>query len=246
MMRTSNPTLTGTTFTQPLAAGEQRMTIQGAVNKTALLLAIVALTAAFAWNRFSQNPAQAMPLVMIGSIGGLVMALITSFKKQWSPVTAPIYALLEGLAIGAISVVFEAQFNGIVLQAAMLTFGTLFAMLAAYRSGWIRATEKFKLGVVAATGGIFLMYLVSWVLGMFGMNMSFIHGSGMLSIGISVFIVVIAALNLVLDFDMIEQGAQLGAPKYLEWYAGFTLLVTLVWLYIEILRLLAKLNSRRN
>jgi len=216
------------------------------VNKTALLLAIVALTAAFAWNRFTQNPAQAMPLILIGSIGGLVMALITTFKKEWSAVTAPIYALLQGLAIGAISAMFETQFRGIVLQAAMLTFGTLFALLAAYRSGWIRATEKFKLGVVAATGGIFLMYLVGWVLGMFGVNMSFLYGNGMLSIGISVFVVVIAALNLVLDFDMIEQGAKLGAPKYLEWYAGFSLLVTLVWLYIEILRLLAKLNSRRS
>jgi uncharacterized YccA/Bax inhibitor family protein len=246
MMRTSNPTLSPATFEQPLAAGEQRMTIQGAVNKTALLLAIVALTAAFAWNRFTQNPAQAMPLVLIGSIGGLVVAFITTFEKRWSAVTAPIYAVLEGLAIGAISAMFETQFHGIVLQAAMLTFGTLFALLAAYRSGWIRATEKFKLGVVAATGGIFLMYLVGWVLSLFHVNMSFLYGNGMLSIGISVFVVVIAALNLVLDFDMIEQGAQLGAPKYLEWYAGFSLLVTLVWLYIEILRLLAKLNSRRS
>jgi len=246
MMRTSNPTLSPSTFDQPLAAGAERMTIQGAVNKTALLLAIVTLTAAFAWNRFTQNPAQAMPLVLIGSIGGLVMALITTFKKEWSAVTAPIYALLQGLAIGTISAIYEAQFGGIVLQAAMLTFGTLFALLAAYRSGWIRATEKFKLGVVAATGGIFVMYLVTWVLGMFGVNTSFLSGNGLLSIGISVFVVVIAALNLVLDFDMIEQGAKLGAPKYLEWYAGFSLLVTLVWLYIEILRLLAKLNSRRN
>jgi uncharacterized YccA/Bax inhibitor family protein len=245
-MRTSNPTLTPATFQQPIAAGEQRMTIQGAVNKTGILLALAILSAAFAWNRFTQNPASAMPLVLIGSIGGLIMALITCFKKEWSPVTAPIYALLEGLFIGAISAMFNMQSDGIVLQAGMLTFGTLFAMLAAYRAGWIRATEKFRTGVIAATGGIFLLYLVSWILGMFGVNMSFMHGGGMLSIGISVFVVIIAALNLVLDFDMIEQGAQLGAPKYLEWYAGFGLLVTLVWLYLEILRLLAKLNSRRN
>ena len=246
MLRTSNPTLSPSTFNQPVLTGEQRMTIQGAVNKTGILLAIAILSAAFTWNRFTQNPAMAMPLVIGGGIGGFIMALVTCFKKQWSPVTAPIYALFEGLVIGGISAVFERQANGIVLQAGMLTFGTLFAMLAAYRSGWIRATEKFKTGVFAATGGICLLYFVSWILGMFGVNLSFMNGGGMLSIGISVFVVVIAALNLVLDFDVIEQGAQLGAPKYLEWYAGFGLLVTLVWLYLEILRLLAKLNSRRD
>ena len=229
-----------------MVAGEQRMTIQGAVNKTGILLAIAVLSAAFTWNRFTQNPAMAMPLVLAGSIGGFIMALVTCFKKQWSPVTAPIYALLEGLVIGGISALFERQSNGIVLQAGMLTFGTLFAMLAAYRSGWIRATEKFKTGVIAATGGICLLYFVSWILSMFHVNMSFMNGGGMLSIGISVVVVIVAALNLVLDFDVIEQGAQLGAPKYLEWYAGFGLLVTLVWLYLEILRLLAKLNSRRD
>ena len=246
MMRTSNPTLSPATFNQPVAAGEQRMTIQGAVNKTGILLALAVLSAAFTWNRFSQDPGAAMPLVVIGSIGGLIMALITCFKKEWSAVTAPIYALLEGLVLGGVSLIFNAKWNGIALQAGMLTFGTLFAMLLAYRSGVIRATEKFKTGVIAATGGIFLLYLVSWILGMFGVKMEFMNGSGMLSIGISVFVVIIAALNLVLDFDVIEQGAQLGAPKYLEWYAGFSLLVTLVWLYLEILRLLAKLNSRRN
>ena len=246
MFRTSNPTLSASTFNQPVVAGEQRMTIQGAVNKTGLLLAIAVLSAAFAWSRFTQNPAAAMPLMIGGAIGGLIVAMVTCFKKEWSPVTAPIYAVLEGLAIGSVSAVFNARWNGIALQAGMLTFGTLFAMLAAYRSGWIRATEKFKTGVIAATGGICLLYFVSWILGMFHVNMGFMNGSGMLSIGISVFVVIIAALNLVLDFDVIEQGAQLGAPKYLEWYAGFSLLVTLVWLYLEILRLLAKLNSRRD
>ncbi|MEO6740552.1 MAG: Bax inhibitor-1/YccA family protein [Chthoniobacteraceae bacterium] len=241
-MRTSNPTLSPATFNQPIAAGEQRMTIQGAVNKSAILLALAIFSAVFAWNRVES----AMPLILIGSIGGLIMALITTFKKEWSAVTAPIYALLEGLALGGVSALYNMQTHGIVLQAAMLTFGTLFAMLFAYRAGLIRATEKFKAGVIAATGGIFLLYLVSWILGMFGVNMAFMNGGGMLSIGISVFVVVIAALNLVLDFDVIEQGAKLGAPKYLEWYAGFGLLVTLVWLYLEILRLLAKLNSRRD
>ena len=181
-----------------------------------------------------------------GAIGGFILVLVTTFKKEWSPITAPIYALCEGLLIGGISAMYNAKFNGIVLQAGMLTFGTLFALLAAYRTGFIRATENFKLGVVAATGGIAIMYLVSWVLSMFNVNMSFMHGSGLLSIGISAFVVVIAALNLVLDFDFIEQGAQVGAPKYLEWYGAFGLLVTLVWLYLEILRLLAKLSSRRD
>ena len=246
MMRTSNPTLTTQAFNQPIAAGEQRMTIQGAVNKTAILLAIAVFSAFFVWNRFTENPAAAMPLVMVGAIGGLITALVTCFKKEWSPMTAPLYAALEGLVIGGVSALYDRQWHGIVLQAGMLTFGTLFALLAAYRAGIIRATEKFKLGVVAATGGICLLYFVSWILSMFHVNMGFMNGSGMLSIGISVFVVVIAALNLVLDFDVIEQGSKLGAPKYLEWYAGFSLLVTLVWLYLEILRLLAKLNSRRD
>ncbi len=246
MLRTSNPTLSPAAFEQPIAAGSQRMTVQGAVNKTGILLALAVLSAAFTWNRLLQSPQAAMTLVTVGAIGGLIMALVTCFKKEWSPVTAPIYALLEGLVIGAVSAVFNAKWNGIVLQAAMLTFGTLFAMLAAYRSGLIRATEKFKIGVIAATGGIFLMYLVAWILSLFNVNMGFMYGSGMLSIGISVVVVVIAALNLVLDFDVIEQGAAVGAPKFLEWYAGFGLLVTLVWLYLEILRLLAKLNARRD
>lgn len=246
MIRTSNPTLSPQTFQQPVSVGEQRMTIQGAVNKTAILLAICTAAAVFTWNRFGADGQQAMPLMIGGMIGGLIMALITCFKKEWSAVTAPIYAACEGLFIGGISALFNAKWPGIVMQAAMLTFGTLFALLAAYRSGFIRATEKFKLGVVAATGGICLLYLVSWILSMFHVNMSFIYGSGLFSIGLSVFVVIIAALNLVLDFDLIEQGAAVGAPKYLEWYSGFSLLVTLVWLYVEILRLLAKLNSRRD
>lgn len=245
-MRTSNPALNENTFNERLAFGEQRMTIQGAVNKTAILLVLAMVAAVFTWQKFRVNPAGAMPLIIGGGIGGFIVGLVTVFKKTWAPMTAPVYALCEGLLIGGVSALYEAKFQGIVLQAGMLTFGTLFALLVAYRSGIIRATENFKLGVVAATGGIAILYLVTWVLGMFGVNVSFMHDSGMLSIGISVFVVVIAALNLVLDFDFIEQGAAVGAPKYLEWYAAFGLLVTLVWLYLEILRLLAKLSSRRN
>jgi uncharacterized YccA/Bax inhibitor family protein len=160
-------------------------------------------------------------------------------------VTAPIYAALEGLALGGISAVFESRYPGIVSQAVFLTFGTLAALLIAYRSGWIKATENFKLGVVAATGGIFFVYLISFVLSFFGVSIPLIHGSGVFGILFSLFVVVIAALNLVLDFDFIEQGAEQGAPKYMEWFAAFGLMVTLIWLYLEVLRLLSKLQQRR-
>jgi uncharacterized YccA/Bax inhibitor family protein len=186
-----------------------------------------------------------MPHVLVGAIGGLVVAIVTIFKKEWSPVTAPLYAVLEGLFIGAVSAMFELRFPGIVMQAAGLTFGTLGALLLAYRSGLIRATENFKLGVVAATGGIALLYLANIGMRLFGFEgMGFIHESSWIGIAFSGFVVVIAALNLVLDFDFIEQGVEHGAPKYMEWYAAFGLLVTLIWLYLEILRLLAKLQSR--
>jgi uncharacterized YccA/Bax inhibitor family protein len=167
------------------------------------------------------------------------------FKKNWAIVTAPLYAVLEGLVLGGLSATFEARFPGIVIQAVGLTFGTLFALLLAYKSGVIKATENFKLGVVAATGGIALVYLAGFVLGFFGVSIPYIHGSGTIGILFSLVVVVIAALNLVLDFDFIESGAASGAPKYMEWYAAFGLLVTLIWLYLEILRLLAKLRSRR-
>ena len=249
MMRSANPTLSGKSFEgygQVMAAGEV-MTIQGTVNKTAFLLILAIGTAAWTWSKFftAGNPAAVMPYFWGGAIGGFVMALVTIFKKNWASFTAPIYALLEGLFLGAISAFFEARFPGIVIQAVGLTFGTLVALLMAYKSGLIKATENFKLGVVAATGGIFLVYMASMVLGFFGVAIPYIHGSGIIGIGFSLFVVVIAALNLVLDFDFIESGAAAGAPKFLEWYGAFALIVTLIWLYLEILRLLAKLNSRR-
>jgi uncharacterized YccA/Bax inhibitor family protein len=185
----------------------------------------------------------AMLYLIGGAIGGFVLALVTAFKKEWSPVTAPLYALVEGFFLGSISAIYNAQFEGIVLQAVMLTFGTLFALLFAYRTGLIKATENFKLGVAAATGGIFLIYLATIVLGLFGIKIPYIHESGIIGIGFSLFVIVIAALNLVLDFDFIESGVEAGAPKYMEWYGAFGLMVTLVWLYIEFLRLLAKLRG---
>ncbi|MEO8353673.1 MAG: Bax inhibitor-1/YccA family protein, partial [Chthoniobacteraceae bacterium] len=157
---------------------------------------------------------------------------------------APAYALVEGVFLGGISAIYEAQFGGIVFQAVLMTFGTLFALLAAYQTGLIKATENFKLGIVAATGGIFMVYIASIVLGFFGIQIPGIFGNGTVGILFSVVVVIIAALNLVLDFDFIEQGAEVGAPKYLEWYGAFGLMVTLVWLYLEILRLLSKLRSR--
>jgi uncharacterized YccA/Bax inhibitor family protein len=248
MMRTANPALNKNTFAGERAlAAEERMTINGTVHKTGFLLVLALVPAMFVWSRFfaGAGPEGVMPFMLIGVIGGLIAAMVTIFKRTWAPVTAPVYAALEGLFLGGISAVFEARFPGIVIQAIALTFGTLFFLLFAYRSGLIKATENFKLGVVAATGGIFFVYLISFVVGLFGVNVGFIHSSGLVGILFSLFVVVVAALNLVLDFDFIEHGAEAGAPKYLEWYAAFGLMVTLVWLYIEILRLLSKLQSRR-
>ena len=247
MMRTANPTLNAKTFdvARPLVAGEA-MTIQGTVNKTGLLLILTVLPAAWVWNQFfaTRDPAVAAPWILIGALGGFIVALVTIFKKDWAMVTAPVYAVLEGLFLGGISAFYELRFQGIVIQAVGLTFGTLAALLMAYKSGAIKATENFKLGVAAATGGIAIVYLISIGMGFFGLRMPYLHDAGPIGIGISVFIVVIAALNLVLDFDFIEQGAEQGAPKYMEWYAAFGLMVTLIWLYLEILRLLAKTRRR--
>ena len=228
------------------AASTQRMTLAGTVNKTGILLVLCLVTASFTWNIFfrSGDPAAVTGLLWIGLIGGLVLAMITIFKRQWAGITAPLYALAQGLALGGISAMFEAQYPGIVIQAVGGTFGTLAALLLCYQSGLIRATENFKLGIVAATGGIFFVYLISMIGGFFGFPIPFIHSAGPLGIGFSVVVVIIAALNLVLDFDFIETAAKRGAPKYLEWYGAFALMVTLVWLYLEILRLLSKLNSR--
>ncbi|MBU0985572.1 MAG: Bax inhibitor-1/YccA family protein [candidate division Zixibacteria bacterium] len=247
-MRTANPALNDKTFTSlaHTATADRAMTIQGTVNKSALLLFLLVVSAGFVWASFvgREDLSPMMPYVLVGVIGGLIAALVTVFKKTWSPYTAPLYALLEGLALGGISLIFEMRFPGIVLQAVALTFGTLFVLLAAYKSGLIKATENFKLGVVAATGAIALIYLATFVLGFFNINIPYIHGNGVIGIVFSLVVVVIAALNLVLDFDFIEKGAEVGAPKYMEWYAAFGLIVTLVWLYLEILRLLSKIRSR--
>lgn len=245
--RSGNPSLRNTTFKIDGTTGDHAMTLQGTVNKTGILLALVVIGAIYTWNLFFQNgtPAAVMPIAIGGAIGGLVFALITIFKKEWAGVTAPIYAVLEGLFLGGISAIFESQFPGIVIQATGLTLGTLASLLLLYKLGIIKPTENFRLMIVSATMGIGILYLISFVMNMFGSGgIGFIHSNGLFGIGFSLFVVAIAALNLVLDFDFIEQGSEQGAPKYMEWFGAFALMVTLIWLYLEMLRLLSKLRSR--
>ena len=252
-MRSGNPALNQNTFLDVASgqlvsggAASDTMSLNGTVNKTGFMLLLLVATAAFAWSFYSpENPRAVLPFLLVGGIGGFVVALATVFKKTWAPVTAPLYAALEGLFVGGVSAMFEASFPGIVMQAVMLTMGVLASLLLAYKSGLIKATENFKLGVFAATGGIAVLYLVNIGMRLFGFEgIGFIHESSWMGIAFSGFVVVIAALNLVLDFDFIESGVEAGAPKYMEWYGAFGLTVTLVWLYLEILRLLAKLQSR--
>ena len=253
LFKTSNPALGDKTF-QNLSRAQYggiidestQMTLNGTVNKTGILLVCAIATAAWTWHSFLQSRDMAdvsLPM-MAGVIGGFILAMVTIFKKEWSPVTAPIYALLEGLFLGGISALMDLRYPGIAMQAVGLTFGTLFVMLMAYRSGLIPVTAKLRMGIIAATGGIALFYFIEVVLGFFGIHFVSINGGGFIGIGFSLFVVAIAALNLVLDFDFIEKGVQAGAPKYMEWYGAFGIIVTLVWLYLEILRLLSKLNRR--
>jgi uncharacterized YccA/Bax inhibitor family protein len=255
LFKTSNPALGQNTFSDAarsqyggsLVDAAARMTLSGTVNKTGILLLCAIATAAWTWNQFMQTHdlSFAGPAVMVGALGGFVFAMVTIFKKTWSPVTAPIYALLEGVVLGGLSAVFELRYPGIAMEAVELTFGTLFVMLFLYKSGVIKVTQKFRMGVVAATGGIAIFYLLTWLLSMFHISVfASVFGSGLIGIGFSLFVVAIASLNLVLDFDFVEQGVAYGAPKYMEWYAAFGIMVTLVWLYLEMLRLLSKVRSR--
>ena len=246
MIRSSNPAFNDNFYSgraaQTQISSSESMTASGAANKTIILLFLIVCSASYVWREFFLS-GTVSGLVWIGAIAGLVLALITVFKPTWSPITAPIYALCEGLMLGGISAFMEAKFPGIVIQAVGLTFGTLLALLFAYRAGYIRVTEKFRAGVVAATFGIVLVYLASFILRFFGTGIPYIHEGGIIGIGFSAFVVVIAALNLVLDFDFIEKGARSNMPKHMEWYSAFGLTVTLVWLYIEFLVLLSKLRD---
>jgi uncharacterized YccA/Bax inhibitor family protein len=238
--RSGNPVLSKSAFTRSTDISE-KMTINGTVNKTAISLLLLVGTGYLTFNAIS-------PIILIAcGIGGFIVAIVTVFKKEWAPITVPIYAILEGGLLGGISFMYNSLYNGVVTDAIFLTVGILLSLLVAYRSGFIKPTENFKLGIFAATGGIAVVYLINFVMGFFGSSMGImqIDNASPMSIGFSVVVIIIAALNLVLDFDFIEESAEKGVPKYMEWYGAFGLLVTLIWLYLEILRLLAKLNSRR-
>jgi len=243
--KTGNPVLRTKAFSQTGVITGDRMTVYGTIGKSVILLVLLALSAGWVWGQFysTGSLAAVTPYMMGGVIGGLVFALATSFKPNWAPITAPLYAICEGLALGSFSALFELRYPGIVIQAVGLTLAVAFGMLTLYRTGIVKVTDRFKRMLFAATLGIMLFYLVTWVVSLFGVDTSLIYGHSSLSIGISLVIVAIAAFNLVLDFDIIAQQSAMGAPRFMEWYGAFALMVTLVWLYLEILRLLG--NTRR-
>lgn len=249
LFKSGNPALKEKVFQNTLVTDlTQVMTVRGTLNKFGFLFLMVMGTAFYSWKEFADG-GNVQPLILTGALGGLVVALIIVFKKEWAPYLAPAYALLEGLFVGAISAYYNFAFAEkapyIIITAVGLTFGTAIAMYLLYAAKIIRATQKFKAIIFTATAGIAIFYLITMVLRMFGMDVPFLHEGSTFGIIFSLFVVGIAALNLILDFDMIEQGAEAGAPKYMEWYGAFGLLVTIVWLYLEILRLLAKISSRR-
>ncbi len=243
--RTSNPLLGEKTlnkiYQSAATSQSSMMTINGTVNKMIISLLLVFVAAFFSWNFAVANDNSA--LMYVGAIGGFILAMVTSFKVEWAAYTTPLYALFEGVFLGSVSAYFNAMVPGIVFQAVVLTFGVAFAMLFAYRVGWIRATGKFKRGLMAAMGGILIFYLVSMISRFWGDGIN-LGVMGLFGIGIQLFILIVAALNLVLDFDIIENLQKQGAPKVMEWYGAFSLMVTLVWLYLEILRFLSILSSR--
>lgn len=255
-MRARNPMLSAKNFEDFSMAGtSEPMTVQGTVNKTLISTLLVFIGAAWTWSKTvapsiqygwdipAVNPS-VMPLMIGAGIAGFILAMVTTFKKEWAGYTTPAYALVEGVMLGAFSGLMERVYPGIVFQAILLTFGTLIAMLMLYKTGAVKVTDGFRRGVFAATGAICLVYLVSMVLSFFGVHIPMIHQGGMIGIIFSLVVVGIASANLLLDFDFIEQYARAGLPKYMEWFGAFGLLVTLIWLYMEILRLLSKLQSR--
>ena len=250
--KSSNPVFKEQVFTRDYGTTSEVMTVNGTMNKTAMLLLLVIAAAVFTWNKFfaaiGNGPEYGMqavlPWLAIGGIGGFITVLVTVFRPQSSGISTPIYAVFEGLFLGGISAVLEMQYHGIVMRAVALTLAVFAAMLFLYRSGAVKVSNKFMMGVFAATAGIALVYLGSFIAGLFGANLTFLYGSSNFSIGFSLVVVAIAALNLVLDFAFIERASEAGAPKYMEWYGAFGLMVTLIWLYLEILRLLSKVASR--
>ncbi len=250
MDQTSNPALKNFTSQQEVSASSSSstMTIGGTVNKTLICTALLIISAAFVWKRVLGDQGlqtdSLTPFMLVGGIGGFIVAMFTIFKPAWAFITAPIYCILEGLLLGAISSLMEFQYPGIALQAAGLTIGALVAMLFTFEMGWIKPTEKFRSGLMIAMGGIVLVYLTTMVLGFFGIRVPYIHEGGIIGIGFSLFVIIIASLSLILDFEFIRQNSGGNTPKYMEWYGAFSLMVTLIWLYIEILNLLGKINRK--
>ncbi len=249
LFQSGNPTLSEKQFEKSLTTGTgETMTVRGTMNKFGFLMLMVMAGAAFAWQWFDagKNP---MPLMLGGALGGLVIALVITFKKEWSGYLAPAYAILEGLFVGAISAyfnfIFQEKYPGIITHAVLITFAVAASMYLLYTLRIIKVTDKLRSIIFVATASIAVFYLLSWILGFFGIQFAFLTTGSTFGIIFSLAVIAIAALNLVLDFDMIEKGSEMGAPKYMEWYGAFGLLVTLVWLYLEILRLLAKMNSRK-
>lgn len=248
LFKSGNPTLSEKSFQGTAHVSHaDSMTVRGTLNKFGFMLLMLAGSAYYSWKEVSFG-GNVAPLMWTGLIGGFVLALVIMFKKEWSPFLAPAYALLEGLFLGAVSAMYNNAFAevapGIVMNAVGLTLGTAFAMYILYSSGVIKVTEKFRSVLLLATAGIAIFYLITMILGFFNIRFDFLSQGSLIGIGFSLVVVVIAALNLLLDFDMIEQGSAAGAPKYMEWYGAFGLMVTLVWLYLEILRLLSKISSR--
>ncbi|MDB5192721.1 MAG: Bax inhibitor/YccA family protein [Segetibacter sp.] len=248
LFKSGNPSLTEKIFNKSITAEQEgAMTARGAINKFGFLFIMMLASSAYTWHAFQEGQ-DVTGYLIGGAIGGFIVAIIITFKRSWAGYLAPLYGLLEGLFVGALSAMisnaFKESYPGIVLQAVALTFGAAIAMFLLYNFRVIRATERFKSIIFTATAGIAIFYLIAMALRMFGIDIPFLHEGGLIGIGFSLFVVAIAALNLIIDFDMIEKGAEMGAPKYMEWYCAFGLLVTIVWLYIEILRLLSKLSSR--
>lgn len=244
IQRSSNPAFSEKLFSkQGFASQGEAMTVQGTINKSIILFVLLLIPAYMVWSQFDPENPVVSPLTWVGLVGGLISALVTIFKPTTAPIGAPVYAIFEGMFLGGVSVLFEMWYPGIAMQAIALTFGTMFSMLFLYKSGIIKVTERLRSGIMAATGAIFFVYMISWIMSFFGSSIPMIHESGMMGIGFSLLVIGIAAFNLLLDFDFIEKSAFNGSPKYMEWFGAFGLMLTLVWLYLEFLRLLSKLRD---
>jgi len=244
-LRSSNPALSDKVFGPQhyVATSNGAMTVAGTAQKSAILIGCCLLTTMFTWQQFTAGHS-VVGWMIFGAVGGLIVAIVTCFKQELSPITAPIYALLEGFFLGGLSAQVNAVYPGLPIQAVLLTMGTAGVILYGFTNGYLTVTDKLRSVVIAATAGIFVVYLLSFVLGLFGANIPFIHGNGIIGIGFSLLVIGIASLNLLMDYDQISRQAQNGAPSYMEWYGAFAFMVTIIWLYVEFLRLLMKLRSR--